>query len=300
MMGLTQDLRYAVRTLKHSPGYTLVALLTLALGIGANTAIFSMIRGVLLRPLPYREGERLVFLEQPASLAGVQDARFSVPELADYRSQSRSLEGIVEYHSMPFILLGDGEPSRVQTGVVSANFFDVLGVTPHLGRAFREGEDQAGANPVLMLSYGYWMNQLGGDPAVIGRTFEMNDRIHTVIGVLPPRAAVSRRERRLHAGVVLSLPHGPDHPGGPHGPDAHPLRPAGSRPDGPGRQHRVRGDRRPGFAPSIRRRIRRARASPSAWPRCRRRWAAARGRRCSCCSARPGSSCSSPAPTWPT
>ena len=109
-----------------------------------------------------------------------------MPELGDYRSQSRSLEGIVEYHSMPFILLGDGEPSRVQTGVVSANFFDVLGVTPHLGRAFREGEDQAGANPVLMLSYGYWMNQLGGDPAVIGRTFEMNDRIHTVIGVLPP------------------------------------------------------------------------------------------------------------------
>ena len=141
MMGLTQDLRYAVRTLKHGPGYTLIALLTLALGIGANTAIFSMIRGVLLRPLPYREGERLVFLEQPASLAGVQDARFSVPELGDYRSQSRSLEGIVEYHSMPFILLGDGEPSRVQTGVVSANFFDVLGVTPHLGRAFREGED---------------------------------------------------------------------------------------------------------------------------------------------------------------
>jgi predicted permease len=186
MTGITQDLRYAVRTLKHSPGYTLVALLTLALGIGANTAIFSMIRGVLLRPLPYREGERLVFLEQPASLAGVQDARFSVSELADYRAQSRTLEGVVEYHSMPFILLGDGEPSRVQTAVVSANFFDVLGVMPHLGRAFREGEDQPGATPVLMLSYHYWMTQLGGDPEIIGRTFEMNDRIHTVIGVLPP------------------------------------------------------------------------------------------------------------------
>ncbi len=186
MTGMTQDLRYAVRTLKHSPGYTLVALLTLALGIGANTAIFSMIRGVLLRPLPYREGERLVFLEQPASLAGVEDARFSVSELADYRAQSRTLEGIVEYHSMPFILLGDGEPRRVQTAVVSANFFDVLGVTPHLGRAFREGEDQPGATPVLMLSYHYWMTQLGGDPEIIGRTFEMNDRIHTVIGVLPP------------------------------------------------------------------------------------------------------------------
>jgi putative ABC transport system permease protein len=186
MTGLTQDLRYAVRTLGRSPGYTLVALLTLALGIGANTAIFSMIRGVILRPLPYRDGERLVFLEQPASLAGVQDSRFSVQELADYRSQVRSLEGIVEYHSMPFILLGDGEPSRVQTGVVSANFFDVLGTAPLRGRAFREGEDQPGAEPVLMLSYEYWMNRLGGDPAVVGRTFEMNDRIHTVIGVLPP------------------------------------------------------------------------------------------------------------------
>ncbi len=185
MLGMNQDLRYAVRTLRRSPGYTLVALLTLALGIGANTAIFSMIRGVLLRPLPYHEGERLVMLEQPASLAGVQDARFSAQEIQDYRSQSKALQGIVEYHSMPFILLGDGEPSRVQTAVVSANFFDILGLKPLLGRAFREGEDQAGAEPVLMLSHGYWMRQLGGDPAVIGRTFEMNDRIHTVIGVLP-------------------------------------------------------------------------------------------------------------------
>jgi putative ABC transport system permease protein len=141
---------------------------------------------VILRPLPYRDGERLVFIEQPASLAGVQDSRFSPPELADYRSQVRALSGIVEYHSMPFILLGDGEPSRVQTGVVSANFFEVLGTTPLLGRAFREGEDQPGAEPVLMLSYEYWQTRLGGDPAVVGRTFEMNDRIHTVVGVLPP------------------------------------------------------------------------------------------------------------------
>ncbi|HEX6669487.1 MAG TPA: ABC transporter permease, partial [Gemmatimonadales bacterium] len=162
------------------------SILTLALGIGANTAVFSMIRGVLLRPLPYEHGERLVYLRQPAPLGGVANAQFSPLELADYRQRSRALDAIVEYHSMPFILLGRGEPRRVQTGVVSANYFDVLGLRPLLGRTFRPGEDQTGAEPVLVLSYGFWQNRLGGDPAIVGRTFEMNDRIHTVVGVMPP------------------------------------------------------------------------------------------------------------------
>ncbi len=186
MTGLLHDLRFGFRSLRKSPGFTLVSILTLALGIGANTAVFSMIRGVLLRPLPYADGERLVYLRQPAPLAGVQNAQFSVAELGDYRARSRGLQSIVEYHSMPFILLGRGEPRRVQTGVVSANYFDVLGVKPLLGRGFRAGEDQIGAEPVLVLSYAFWQNRLGGDPAIVGRTFEMNDRIHTVIGVLPP------------------------------------------------------------------------------------------------------------------
>ncbi len=185
MTGLLHDVRFAVRSLRKSPGFTLVAVLTLALGIGANTAVFSMVRGVLLRPLPYENGERLVYLRQPAPLAGVANAQFSVLELADYRARARTLQALVEYHSMPFILLGRGEPRRVQTGVVSANYFDVLGVRPLLGRTFRTGEDQAGAEPVLVLSYGFWKNRLGGDPGIVGRTFEMNDRIHTVIGVLP-------------------------------------------------------------------------------------------------------------------
>jgi putative ABC transport system permease protein len=185
MTGLLHDLRFAFRSLRKSPGFTLVAVLTLALGIGANTAVFSMVRGVLLRPLPYENGESLVYLRQPAPLGGVDNARFSVPELADYRQRSRSLQSLVEYHSMPFILLGRGEPRRVQTGVVSANYFEVLGVRPLLGRGFRAGEDQPGAEPVLVLSHGFWKNRLGGDPNIVGRTFEMNDRIHTVIGVLP-------------------------------------------------------------------------------------------------------------------
>ena len=186
MTGLLHDLRFALRSLRKSPGFTLVSVLTLALGIGANTAVFSLIRGVLLRPLPYEHGERLVYLRQPAPLGGVANAQFSPLELADYRQRSRAMESLVEYHSMPFILLGQGEPRRVQTGVVSANFFDVLGVRPLRGRAFRPGEDQPSADPVLVLSYGFWMNRLGGDPAIVGKTFEMNDRIHTVIGVLPP------------------------------------------------------------------------------------------------------------------
>jgi putative ABC transport system permease protein len=186
MTGLLYDLRFAFRSLRKSPGFALVSILTLSLGIGANTAVFSMIRGVLLRPLPYENGDRLVYLRQPAPLAGVENARFSVPELADYRQRSRALSSLVEYHSMPFILLGRGEPRRVQTGVVSANYFEVLGVRPLLGRGFRAGEDQTGAEPVLILSHGFWQTRLGGDPGIVGRTFEMNDRIHTVIGVLPP------------------------------------------------------------------------------------------------------------------
>ena len=186
MRGLAQDLRYALRTLRKSPGFTFIVVLTLALGIGANTAIFSMVRGVLLRPLPYRDPDGLVFLQQPATRAGVTNVQFSIPELMDYRSQSRTLSGVVEYHSMAFILLGRGEPRRVQTGVVSANFFDLLGVKPALGRTFRPGEDAIGAEPVLVLSYGFWKTQLGGDPGIVGRTFTMNDHVHTVIGVLPP------------------------------------------------------------------------------------------------------------------
>jgi putative ABC transport system permease protein len=186
MTGLLHDLRFAFRSLRKSPGFTCVSIVTLALGIGANTAVFSMIRGVLLRPLPYENGERLVYLRQPAPLAGVANAQFSVPELGDYRQRARGLDAIVEYHSMPFILLGRGEPRRVQTGVVSANYFDVLGVRAMMGRVFQKGEDETGAEPVLVLSYAFWQNRLAGDPAIVGKTFEMNDRIHTVVGVLPP------------------------------------------------------------------------------------------------------------------
>ncbi|HEX8188166.1 MAG TPA: ABC transporter permease [Pyrinomonadaceae bacterium] len=183
---LWRDVRYGFRVLRRSPGFTLAAVLTLALGIGANAAIFSVIYGVLLRPLPYREGERLVVVRQQARLNNAGSLGFSVKEFFDYRDQSKTMESMVEHHSMNFILYGRDEPERVQTGVVSANFFDVLGVKPLLGRSFRPEDETLGGEAVLMLSHKYWQRSHGGDPNIVGRVFRMNNRPHTVVGVLPP------------------------------------------------------------------------------------------------------------------
>jgi ABC-type antimicrobial peptide transport system permease subunit len=183
---LVQDTRYGARILLRNPGFTAVAVLTLALGIGANTAIFSVIYGVLMRPLPYKQGNQLVIVHQQAPLAHVDDMAFSFKEVLDYREQSQTLDAVVEHHSMSFTLLGTAEPQRVQTGVVSANFFDVLGVTPILGRTFVSSDDDKGSDAVLVLSYKYWRESHGGDPAIVGRVFQMNNSPHTVIGVLPP------------------------------------------------------------------------------------------------------------------
>jgi putative ABC transport system permease protein len=185
---LAQDLRFALRNLRRAPAFVLAVVITLALGIGANSAIFSVVNGVLLRSLPYGDAQGLVLLRQRSPQRG-DGFGFAVKELADYRSQAGSLADVVEYHSMNFTLLGRAEAERVQTGVVSARYFDVLGVRPILGRTFRADEDDHGAEPVLVLSLAYWLRSHGGDPGIVGRTFEMNDRVHTVIGVLPPLPA---------------------------------------------------------------------------------------------------------------
>ena len=183
---LLRDIRYGLRTLFRDPGYSVLVVATLGLGIGANTAIFSVVYGVLLRPLPYEDGHELVLARQQATRAGSTTIPFSVKEIADYREQLETLDGLVEYHGMSFTLLNRGAPDRVLTGVVSANFFDVLGVRPRLGRAFIDSDDDIGAEPVLVLSHPYWQQRFGGDPNVVGTVLEMNDRPHTVIGVLPP------------------------------------------------------------------------------------------------------------------
>ena len=183
---LRQDCAYAFRMMRASKGYSAIAVLTLALGIGANTAIFSVVHSVLLRPLPYNRGQQLIYIREQAVKANVDDIGWSVPEIMDYRAQNHSLSSLVEYHVMSFTLLGHGDPDRVKTAVVSWNYFDMFGVKPTLGRAFTPKDDEIGAPAVLLLSNEYWRNKFGADPKVVGKTFEMNDRVHTVVGVLPP------------------------------------------------------------------------------------------------------------------
>jgi predicted permease len=183
---LSQDVRFAWRTLRRSPGYAAGTIVTLALGIGANTAIFSVVNDVLLAPLPYRDDRELVRLVQSAARPAPGETGISIKELQEYRDALGSVDALIEYHGMSFILLNHGEPDRVDTGVVSANYFDMLGVRPMLGRGFTDRDDDLGAEPVLLLSHAYWQRKFGGDPAVVGRVVEMNDKPHVVVGVLPP------------------------------------------------------------------------------------------------------------------
>lgn len=183
---LWQDIRYGLRVLRKNPGFAIAGIGTLALGIGANTAIFSVVYGVLLRPLPYRNGDQLLVLHQNAPKAHSMDFPFSVKEIADYRNGNHTLQSVVEHHTMNFLLIGRDTGERVDTAVVSANFFDVLGIQPLLGRTFVAADDVPGGPAVLILTYKYWKTHQSGDPNIVGKVFQMNNRPHTVIGVLPP------------------------------------------------------------------------------------------------------------------
>src|SRR5687767_1234016 len=183
---LSQDVRFAWRTLRRWPGYPAGTVVTLALGIGANTAIFSVVNDVLLQPLPYADGHELVRVVQSRVRPVAGETGVSIKELQEYRESVKAVEGLVEYHQMNFVLLNNGEPDRVDTGVVSSNYFDVLGITPVAGRSFTDKDDDLGAEPVVLLSHAYWQSKFGADKGVIGRAVEMNDKPHVVIGVLPP------------------------------------------------------------------------------------------------------------------
>ncbi|HTQ78866.1 MAG TPA: ABC transporter permease, partial [Thermoanaerobaculia bacterium] len=186
MDDLIQDLRYACRQLLRAPSFAVITILTLALGIGANTAIFSAVRGVFLLPLPYAHGSRIVHIGYQEPRPGLAPIIFSAPDIEDYRKQVPSFQEVMEYHSMSFNLVGNGEPDEVKTGVVSTNFLPGFGIQPLLGRTFRPEEDKPGADPVLMLTYDYWQRRFGGNPAVVGQVLEMNGKGIRVVGVLPP------------------------------------------------------------------------------------------------------------------
>jgi putative ABC transport system permease protein len=183
MATLWQDLRYGARMLLKQPGFTFVAALTLALGIGANGAIFSVVNAVLLRPLPLREPERLVKIweNKPDMIQGTA----SIPNLEDWREQNDVFTGITAYQFGSFSLPGRDYPERIFGVTASANFFDVVGVAPQTGRVFREGEDRPGAHRVVVMSARLWERNLAADPNIVGKEILLNGENHTVIGVMP-------------------------------------------------------------------------------------------------------------------
>jgi putative ABC transport system permease protein len=200
-----RDLRYAVRMLLKRPGFTAVAVLTLALGIGANTAIFSVVNAVLLRPLPYKEPARLVQFWETNPLKGWTEATVAPANFLDWQSRSESFDLMAAYFgsqtrdagSSNFYLTGAGEPERLQGLGVTGEFFSVLGVEPMYGRGFRPEETWQGNDMVVVLSYGLWQRRFGGDPEIVGQTISLNGRNQTVIGIMPERFYFPDKEIEL-------------------------------------------------------------------------------------------------------
>ena len=184
------DLKFAFRQLLKNPGFTAVAVLTLALGIGANTAIFSVVNAVLLRPLPFKNPDRLVWIWENNLSKNVPINPASPANLMDWRNQSRVFESLSAWDGQSFNLTGEGEPERIPGAKVFANFFEVLGVQPILGRTFPADEDRAGANPVALLSYGLWQRRFGGGTNILGKSLTLHGQSFTVIGIMPAGQAV--------------------------------------------------------------------------------------------------------------
>ena len=184
MQILWQDLRYGARMLLKKPGFALIAILTLALGIGANTAIFSVVNAVLLRPLPFKEPERLLWIW--AVRTDRDKAFFSIPEFIDYRERNQTLAQMAAYTGWGASLTGSAEPERFQGARVSAHAFQMLGVEAVLGRALTADDDKADSPRVVVLTHGLWQRRFGADPSVIGRILTLNGDSYTVVGVLPP------------------------------------------------------------------------------------------------------------------
>ena len=203
METLIQDVRYGLRGLRKRPGFTVVAVLTLALGIGANTAIFSVVNAVLLRPLQFRDPERLVMIWEDATFAGFPRNTPAPANYVDWKNQSHSFEDIAATREATFNLTGDGEPERVAAYSTSANFFPLLGVAPAIGRTFLADEDRVGANKVAVLSHGFWQTRFGGDPHIINRDIQLDGEKYTVVGVMPAGFQFMESDVRLWVPIAL-------------------------------------------------------------------------------------------------
>jgi putative ABC transport system permease protein len=201
---MMQDLRYGLRTLGHNPGFTFIAVLTLTLGIGANTAMFSIVHGVLLSPLPYAHEDRLVNMVQAYPQRGLATWGLSQANVAMYRDRSNSFEKFAAYNGAGFNLAGGAEPERLQGATVTADFFDVLGVQPGWGRVFRQEEDAPGKNQVCILSYSLWQRRFGGDPQILGQSLRLNEVPMEVVGIMPQGFAFPTREVEIWVPVGLN------------------------------------------------------------------------------------------------
>jgi len=188
MSGLFQDLRYGIRMLAKNPGFTAIAVVTLALGIGANSTIFSWISSTLLDPIPgVTDTSEMVSLMR-GERSESPSPPFSYLDYMDLRDRNRSFSALLAYHDEFMALTGTGKPQRIYGALASANYFDVLGVRPILGRGFLPAEEEKpGGAPVVVISYGLWQSHFGADRSVLGRTVEINRHPYTIVGVAPPR-----------------------------------------------------------------------------------------------------------------
>jgi predicted permease len=201
-----RDLKIAARSLTRTKGLTLTVVLTLALGIGANSAMFSVVRGVLLRPLANRDENRLIYIRQSARGLGAEDAAFSVPEIRDLRDGVRSLSAFGDFSTIGFTMVGLGEPSEIQAGVVGGSYFSVMGLHPVLGRLLGPRDDGPSAAGAAVLTYRFWTTVLKSDPTVLGKTVRLGTRTATIVGVLEPSVPYPA-ETQLFANVVTSPHH---------------------------------------------------------------------------------------------
>jgi putative ABC transport system permease protein len=203
MADFWQDLRYGLRTLLKNPSFTAVAVIALALGIGANTAIFSAVNAILLQPLPYKDPEQLLMVWEDASVQGFPHNVAAAGNFNDWRVQNQVFEGLAAIGRKSFNLTGAGDPERVDGREVSGNLFQLLGVEPQLGRPFAPEEDQPGGNRVVILSHALWQRRFGSDPTIVGKPLTINGESHTVIGVMPARFKFPSREDELWVPLVF-------------------------------------------------------------------------------------------------
>src|SRR5215468_10637768 len=186
MTNLGQDVKFGARMLVKNPGFTSVAILSLALGIGANTAIFSLVDAVLLRPLNFHDPDRLCVIWEDATRIGFPRNTPAPANYADWKAQNQTFETIAAMTWSSFSLTGDGTPEKVEANLVTSDFLPMLGIKPLQGRLFLQDEDRPGSNGVAMISYGLWQRRYGGDPSVVGREILLNGRKTEVIGIMPP------------------------------------------------------------------------------------------------------------------